>query len=254
MCTLHCFQSAFAKSHLYHLTNPFRSFRGPAPLHHVLLAGEKYTGITIQTLSETGFDQGRILAQTPPPGLAIPNPDSCTPAELLEFVTPLAGEMLSTYVYDTYLKSPDRDEKEAIPRVESDRPFDRSLIRHAPKITPADREIDWETWNAEELLRRDRVLGRLWTRIRVRNQKTNQIHEKRIVLQDYELLPENFRETAGLPLDVNMDGKSIILVTKPDNRLLRINSITIDGKNKQAAAELCSLGKCSLEKRIIDIQ
>jgi hypothetical protein len=34
---------------------------------------------------------------------------------------------------------------------------------HAPKIRPADREIRWEAWGADEILLRDRALGgRLW--------------------------------------------------------------------------------------------
>lgn len=33
---------------------------------------------------------------------------------------------------------------------------------HAPKISPSDREINWSSWSASEILLRDRVLGRLW--------------------------------------------------------------------------------------------
>ena len=39
---------------------------------------------------------------------------------------------------------------------------DPKSLDHAPKITPADRQIDWRQWTADEILLRDRVLGRLW--------------------------------------------------------------------------------------------
>lgn len=35
-------------------------------------------------------------------------------------------------------------------------------LSHAPKITPQDRQIDWSTWTADEIVLKDRVLGRLW--------------------------------------------------------------------------------------------
>jgi len=225
-------------------------FRGPAPLVHTLLAGRKYTGITIQTLSEVGFDQGKILAQTPP--LGIPNPELCTPIELLDFVKPLAGEMLAKYVQDTYLKSDGHDKKEALPIITQSEIKD---VRHAPKIVPSDRQIDWENWSAKELLRRDRVLGRLWTTIRYQDEITGQEHEKRVVFDGFELLAADsdlamsLVEThdcyrlPGIPVDIYSLEKSLVIVTKPDHQFVKVNSVTIEGRKKQDASVLRKMVK-----------
>jgi hypothetical protein len=147
----------------------FKSFRGPAPLHHILLAGETHTGVTLQTLHPVKFDHGAILAQTPLPGLKIPNASECTYQELLEFITPKAAEMLVQGIRNRlFIPDPNRLErsqnsassKDINPSSSTD--TGRSL-RHAPKITAEDRHIDWKKWTMEDILRRDRVLGRLWS-------------------------------------------------------------------------------------------
>lgn len=43
-------------------------------------------------------------------------------------------------------------------------------IRRAPKITPEDRHIDWDTWTAERILRTHHVIGPLWNNIGVLEQ------------------------------------------------------------------------------------
>lgn len=129
------------------------SFRGPAPLHHTLLAGETHTGVTLQTLHPEKFDHGAILAQTPP--LEIPNAAQCTYEELLDFITPKAAEILAQGIRNRLFLS---DPMCASSSTENGRP-----LRHAPKITTQDRHIDWAKWTTEDFLRRDRVLGRLWS-------------------------------------------------------------------------------------------
>jgi len=250
-------------------------FRGPAPLHHVLLAGRKYTGITIQTLSEVGFDRGRILAQTPPPGLEIPNPDSCTYPELLEFIKPLAGDMLSKFVQNTYLGSHDQDAYRV--------PMDIGDVMHAPKITTDDRKVLWKSWSAQDMLRRDRVLGRLWTTIYDTDESAKQ-ELKRVIFEDLELLPDvpsmpgdprevlsnesgAYYRVRGIPRNIYRQGNSIIIETYPgckypscklhgcksgpSCKFVRINSVTIEGRNKQDASALLSFGT-KIEKQPFD--
>jgi len=185
------------------------------------------------------------LAQTPPPGLEIPNPEICTYPELLEFVTPLAGEMLYKYVQDTYLRSHDHG-KEALPIIAQSHGGD---VKHAPKITTADSEIDWENWTAEDMLRRDRILGRLWTKIRHRDE--NGDHEKRVIFQSLEIIPatselitflregKDFYRFDGIPFDAYRNGTSLLIGTKLDNQLLNVKSVIVEGKNKQDAWKLC---------------
>jgi len=190
------------------------------------------------------------LAQTPLPGLEIPNPEHCTFPELLDFVKPLAGEMLSKYVQDTYLRSHDHEKKEAFSSLQPN----VKNIRHAPKITTGDRELDWENWTARDIIRRDRILSRLWTKIRHRDETTNKEHEKRVIFEGLQLLSadkdliktsvaalDSYR-LGGIPLEIYRHEKSLIIVTKPDRQLLRISSVTIEGRNKQDASELCRFG------------
>ncbi|PGH27520.1 hypothetical protein AJ80_00761 [Polytolypa hystricis UAMH7299] len=124
-------------------------FRGPAPLHHALLAGDKTFGVTVQTLDLKYFDRGLILAQTPKPGDPIP--------PTLDQFLPLAAEnganMLTRVIRGRFYESP---EKFATPIVEE------GSLRHAPKITLHDRHIDWETWTWDVISRRFKTLGSLW--------------------------------------------------------------------------------------------
>jgi methionyl-tRNA formyltransferase len=124
--------------------------RGPAPLQHALLTHRSHTGVSLQTMHPTKFDHGVVLAQTPQPG--IPIPDNATPQSLLETLGPLGAEMLVRGIEENLFLPPHQDA--------SHTPAHEPL--HAPKITPSDREILWSSWSSSEILLRDRVLGRLW--------------------------------------------------------------------------------------------
>ena len=146
------------------------SFRGPAPLHHTLLSGEKNIGISLQNLHPTMFDRGDILAQTEYPGFE----HSCsTVSELLSVVAPKGARMLVNGLKDrVYVPS---IQPVGSPRVEDG----GKPLRRAPKITSEDRHIDWDTWTAARILRTHCVLGPLWN-----NTQTflaGQLHKKRII-------------------------------------------------------------------------
>lgn len=127
--------------------------RGPAPLHHAILKRRTLTGVSLQTMHPTKFDHGDVLAQGPGQGVPISN--STTPQQLLEILGPLGAEMLTEAIEQGIFVPPVRDILKRRPEPED--------LAHAPKITPEDRRIDWETWDAEEIKLRDRVFGgRLW--------------------------------------------------------------------------------------------
>ena len=126
--------------------------RGPAPIIHTLLKRHEHTGVTLQTMHPTQFDHGAILAQTPYPGVPV-SPDG-NPDELSKTLGPLGAEMLCRGIDSGIFVSPVGDLVE-----------DRSQLQqldHAPKITAEDRHINWSIWTSDEVLLRDRVLGRLW--------------------------------------------------------------------------------------------
>ncbi|OCK81442.1 Formyltransferase [Lepidopterella palustris CBS 459.81] len=133
--------------------------RGPAPIHHTLLQRRQRTGITVQTLHPKHFDQGMVLAQTPAPGLVIPNQDSCTPSQLLQYLAPLGGEMLVETLRSQAFVPPLEDvgwNGKSICEME---------LKHAPKIQKEDSRIDWNVWTADDIFLRNRVLGDLWTTV-----------------------------------------------------------------------------------------
>jgi methionyl-tRNA formyltransferase len=99
----------------------------------------------------TKFDHGVVLAQTPQPG--IPIPDDATPQSLLETLGPLGAEMLVRSIEQNLFVPP----LQALPP-----PTFKHEPLHAPKISPSDREILWPSMSSSEILLRDRVLGRLW--------------------------------------------------------------------------------------------
>jgi methionyl-tRNA formyltransferase len=104
----------------------------------------------------TKFDHGVVLAQTPPVGIA----EGATPGDLLEVLGPMGAELLVRGIEEGVFVPPLRDVSG-----EAGTAADYLLPEpvHAPKISPADREIDWASWTADEILLRDRALGgRLW--------------------------------------------------------------------------------------------
>ncbi|KXH44493.1 formyl transferase [Colletotrichum simmondsii] len=157
-------------------------FRGPAPLQHTLLQGRTHTGITLQTLDHKDFDHGDILAQTPLPG--IPIPENCTTQQLLDIVTSPAAEMLvdglrrglhvPPHVNVGWKQSPGGSREDSF-----------GAPPHAPKITNHDRWIAWSEWTADEIVTRQRVLGGVWSS--AINQTTGT--EKRIKLGQVDTVP-----------------------------------------------------------------
>ncbi|KAI5295176.1 Methionyl-tRNA formyltransferase [Ascosphaera acerosa] len=127
-------------------------FRGPAPLHHTLLCGETRTGVSLQTLHPDRFDHGVILAQE---ALEIPDPQDCDVSTLTSLVSIKGADMLRAAIRErlfvpplTPTAAPARQQHE---------------LRHAPKIRKEDSHVDWQGWTAETVLRRNRILGPLWS-------------------------------------------------------------------------------------------
>lgn len=146
------------------------SFRGPAPLHHVLLSGDKNIGISLQTLHPTKLDHGEILAQTEYPGFE----HLCsTVPQLVAMVAPKGAEMLVKGLIDRVYVPP--TQHVGSPQIENG----GRKLRHAAKITPEDRHIDWDTWTADRILRTHQVLGPLWNITQTSH--ADRIHEKRII-------------------------------------------------------------------------
>jgi methionyl-tRNA formyltransferase len=110
-------------------------WRGAAPVERAIMAGDTETGVTIhRTVSE--LDAGPIAAQRP---FAIGADDDA--GAVFEQAAPLAVELL-----DEVLPNPSFD------------PQPSEGVTYAPKITPADREIDWRQ-SPDEIVNRIRALS-----------------------------------------------------------------------------------------------
>ncbi|KAL2351432.1 formyl transferase [Cryomyces antarcticus] len=157
--------------------------RGPAPLHHTLLQRRVHTGVSLQTLHPKYFDQGTILAQTPLPGLKVP--DKCTPDALLEMLTPVGADMLVQALRGRLFVPPLAGVR-TCRAVEAD-----TKLKHAPKVTPKDRQIDWATWTADEILLRHHVLGNLWDDTSYRSPHNGSQGVKRTIYHGWEALSDS---------------------------------------------------------------
>lgn len=212
------------------------SFRGPAPLHHTLLAGRNTTGVTLQTLHPKKFDNGTILSQTPPPGFDIPNVDACTVPELLNLVAPKGAQLLVDGIKNGVFVPPVQDAG-----WRSSESSDNLI--HAAKIKPEDRHVDWANWSLLDLNRRNRVLGSLWSSALVSTKPTDgplSFHRKRVILTDIEEVEppagsHSFAVVPGLPFvncphPVEPKKNRALYVFTRDGKALRINQMKVEGE------------------------
>ena len=202
----------------------FPSFRGAAPLHHTLLSGTEVTGVSLQTLHPSKFDHGVILAQTAPS-----RHGAQTVQELEKILAPRGAELLVQGIKDRVFVNPPKEINErSAPDVEK-------AIHRAPKISPADRHIDWQMWTAEEILRKHRIIGPLWnyfSRADARSSKQTRL-----------IWPSGFRESpecpghikslvpsAGHPIIVGLQSPTQnIYIRTCDGHMLQSDYVKIEG-------------------------
>ncbi|KAF2479951.1 formyl transferase, partial [Neohortaea acidophila] len=122
--------------------------RGPAPIPRALLGRRERTGVTLQTMHPTQFDRGVVLERTA--GVDV---EGETVGSLVDALGRRGAELLCGAIERGLFLGP-FDGGEA--RV------DAGDCEYASKITAEDRRVNWTTWSSEEILLRDRVLGRLW--------------------------------------------------------------------------------------------
>jgi methionyl-tRNA formyltransferase len=236
------------------------------------MEGLRTTGVTLQTLDEKSFDQGTILAQTPQNGLNIPKPHSITYQELHDFITPKAAQMLVQGIRD----------KVFVPPLQSVGWYDRKTLIPAPKITAADRQIDWAKMAPAIIDRNHRALGRLWNHIYTYPPTT-----KRVVFEDMEMVPtppvlaefikkhswkhlKEAPEAQNLASEIKFmvyakgeddrapqfyvdDGDAIIISSLINREMsTRVKEVTVEGESKKAASKAMQLmngrGKWHLTK------
>lgn len=212
-------------------------FRGPAPLHHTLLTGQETTGVTLQTLHPTRFDEGKIISQTPHPGI---KHGAKTVDELRNVLAPIGAQMLVQAIED----------RSFFPPVEY-RELHKTVhgvpeYKYASKITPKDRHIDWATWTANDILNRQRIIGPLWniSEALIKNSSGESREAKRLIWdQGFRLLKDECHlfPAIGHPIIVGLHGSTQNLYVRTcDGQILVANEVKVEG---QTTAEVVHAAK-----------
>ncbi|EGU87006.1 hypothetical protein FOXB_02400 [Fusarium oxysporum f. sp. conglutinans Fo5176] len=208
--------------------------RGPAPIHHAILKGYDYTGISLQTLDHRIFDHGTILSQTSRPGISIP--PGCTVQELTSLLAPIGAQMLIQGLRDGVYVPPRQNTGWRAEELS-----DEQLV-HAPKVTKADGHIKWTKWTGDDIVRRVRVLGSVWTH--AVNKKGD---KKRLIFQDAETISSKdignhgakvrLLEDTGVVLETLIwdQGDGSCAIRTLDDSVIRVKKIKEEGKSQRDA-------------------
>ncbi|MDO4897228.1 MAG: methionyl-tRNA formyltransferase [Moraxella sp.] len=115
-------------------------WRGAAPIHRAILAGDDETGITIMQMAQ-GLDTGDMLYK-----IACPINDTDTTQTLHDKLAELGGQAMITVLKDLAIYQANA------------KPQDDSLANYAEKITNNEGQIDWNN-NAWQINRQIRALN-----------------------------------------------------------------------------------------------
>ena len=203
----------------------------------------------MQTLHPYHFDQGRILAQTPEPGFK----HGCKSVEQLsQYLGERGADLLVNCIQNqVFSQGPPDSSLPQADEVEKIRLSNKSRgARPAPKITSEDRLVDWSSMTAEQILRRHRVIGPLWSFLGSKDFQEST--PKRVIWtrgfsHTTDVAAEKFE--VARPTIVSQMGseQQKVYVRTCDDQVLQIHEITIEGQPAlvpiEAAKKACVLGK-----------
>lgn len=211
------------------LTPSSISLRGPAPVHHALLNGDTHTGVSLQTLDDTAFDHGAVLAQTPP----LPIPCDATLTSLTAQLADVGAAMLVQGLRDGLYIPPNEDvSRGAVAAAE----------RHAPKVHKDEAQVRWDAWTGDEWRRRRAVFGSVWT---MGTGAGRGAGDKRVIFTDFGVVPsaDGMDAMRIVPLGVaggvqaRLDERAgDCYVPLKDGCWARVGKVIVDGKPEQVAA------------------
>ncbi|TFB04174.1 Methionyl-tRNA formyltransferase [Trichoderma ghanense] len=212
--------------------------RGPAPIHHAMMRGDEYTGVSLQTLDPKAFDHGTVLAQTPSPGLPIPG--SATLQHVTEALAKVGAEMLVQGLRDGLHVPPYRDAGWMAEKLHGE-----DLV-HAPKVGKRESQIDWLEWKSSDFERHVNIFDTIWT-----HAKNDRGKFKRVLFLDAESVPvdevagreeeavfrvEDGSEGRDVPRTVRVDDeRDVVYVQTTREGWVRVRSVKVDGKTAQKA-------------------
>lgn len=221
--------------------------KGSSPIEYTIIHGYSKTGVTVQTLHPSKFDEGEIVMQTDEPGLDIPHPDDITSPELERLLAPKGAEMLVECIrQQRYLPSASRVRSKN----------DAVKFTNAPKFSSASRHINFKEMSLTHILRLNRAIGRLWTKVAAHGEQpeTRFIYGAKMSEADASQLkavPDDFLNSlaVGLPFNAIEAGQRPeesslpLLVKTSDSRILSFPEITVSGmKTGSALASAAKAG------------
>lgn len=202
--------------------------RGAAPVHWAIMLGRKHTGVTIQSLHPTKFDEGVILDQTPAPGIPVNHRWGGLTDTLASFGANMLVNVIRNRKYiPPYTPLPPRR-------------FDEIAL--APKIAKEHTQIDFNALSLPEILRRRNALSKLHvfarrssgSIVRIVMSDMHEFSEK-----DPDILAICKWQPIGQPFAIetedNIVGNGAILVNTIDGRTLCVPTMTVEGQANQAS-------------------
>ncbi|KAF8458580.1 formyl transferase [Kalaharituber pfeilii] len=216
------------------------SYRGPAPIYHVLLNGEPFTGVTIQTLHPTRFDHGKILLQSQ----EVPIPQGTQYNTLHDKLAILGAEMLlrtcrerlfvppATFVNSPYPPSEaPKIQAEIDSRIRFNEQDAREIERRCGALTTL-----WCKLGEPELLdRRKRVI---FTQLSVWSEaKQGPVRKEFTAEGEPETIKSRMRIKPGTWHFQQTKGKIGVMLVKCRRGWIQVGGLKIEGKNLTHAGE-----------------
>ncbi len=175
-------------------------YRGAAPIHWAIINGEKETGVTTFFLRHE-IDTGDIIAQQ---SMRIEELD--TLGSMYEKLKRIGADLLLKTVLQIQEGNVD-----SVPQTL------KGELRHAPKITKSDSEIDWNKTARQvyNLVRGTNPFPGAWTEL---NSKKLKVHQVR-VNKDGKLVPGQIETHDQTEIEVGCSEGSVFLeVVQPENK------------------------------------
>lgn len=214
-------------------------YKGASPIQYTLLNRDEKTGVTVQTLHPSKFDQGSIVARTKPlnvdqllaKGITSEFEDD-VPIKTAIMMDQLGMEgsnvLKDVITHGLYL----RDCNETTEIEPS----------YAPKITTEMRQINWESDEPESLLNKLQVLGPIFTHKQITTR--DGVTGKRILFHDLKVVsqcPDDLKK----PGEFTFDESKRNLYVKCKTNCVQVNSIQFEGFKVDNAKQFMT----SLRKR-----
>lgn len=113
-------------------------------------------------------------------------------------------------------------------------------IQPAPRFQASDRKLDWRVWDANRILRTDRVLGGLWNMaIPFTKHRTGTVSDHlRVTFSGFGVVDEDNLPhiSPGTPFQLCNERNSQLLVWTCDGRVLELKELKIEGDQKREAS------------------